>query len=153
MDLRSLIRDILKEEYGTEGVFDPANPVYLDAWLDVGDEDMDTYHEYGVTETIPRIIEEVRNLKFPLRIYRGIRYFGDLKDVNIVGDDEHYNTSWTTDIKVAREFGNVVYTGMVESPEDINLEYTVYRRILHKPLDESEIVMKDNKLIKNIKNI
>ena len=52
---------------------------------------------------------------------------------------------------MAEEFGNVVYTGIVDSIDDINLDYTIYRRILHKPLDENEIVMKDNKLIKHLK--
>ena len=149
MNLQESIRRILKEEYNT---FDPHNELYLDAWLDVGDEDIDSYQDYGI-DTIQRIIDEVKKLKFPLRIYRGIRTLDFRGDHNLVDNPEYRNISWSTSRYVAEKFGNVVYTGIVESMDDINLDYTIYRRILHKPLDEQEIVMKDNRLIKNIKKL
>ena len=67
-------------------------------------------------------------------------------------DDLKYdNVSWSTSRYVSEKFGNIVYTGIIDSADDIDLDYTIYRRILHKPLDENEIVMKDNRLIKNLK--
>jgi len=147
--MKNLIRTILKEQFES-GIFNPHNPLYMEAWLDVGDEDMDSYEDYGV-DRIQSIIDEVKGLEFPLRIYRGINT-SDIKGVHdLVNNPEYDNTSWSTSRYVAEGFGNVVYTGIVDNMDDIDLEYTIYRRVLHKPLYENEIVMKDNKLIKNIK--
>jgi len=147
--MKDLIKRILREEFES-GIFNPHNPLYLEAWLDVGDEDMDSYEEYGI-ETIERIIDEVKNLEFPLRIYRGIRT-SDINGIHdLINNPKYDNISWSTSKHVSKGFGNVVYTGIVENMDDINLEYTIYRRVLHKPLDENEIVMKDNNLIKNLK--
>jgi hypothetical protein len=139
----------VKDEVNNE-TFNPHNENYLDAWLGVGDEDMESYEEYGI-DTIRGIIDEVRKLKFPLRIYRGINTLDKQGKHNLVDDLKYDNVSWSTSRYVSEEFGNVVYTGIVDSMDDINLDYTIYRRILHKPLDENEIVMKDNRLIKNLK--
>ena len=149
MNQQENIRRILREEVNNE-TFNPHNENYLEAWLGVGDEDMDSYEEYGI-DTIREIIDEVRKLKFPLRIYRGINTLDKQGKHNLVDDLKHRNVSWSTSRYVSEEFGNVVYTGIVDSMDDINLDYTIYRRILHKPLDENEIVMKDNRLIKNLK--
>jgi len=147
--MKNLIKKILKEQFES-GIFNPHNPLYKEAWLEVGDEDMDSYEEYGI-ETIESIIDEVKNLKFPLRIYRGIST-SDIKGKHdLINNPEYDNISWSTSRYVAEGFGNVVYTGIVENMDDINLEYTIYRRVLHKPLYENEIVMKDNGLIKNLK--
>jgi hypothetical protein len=150
--MKGLIKRILREEY-VDNTFNPYNEDYLDAWLNVGDEDMESYYEYGVNGFIPKIIEEVKELKFPLRIYRGLWLHP--KDKNqkhdLVSHPHYDNTSWTTELSVAKKFGNVIYTGIVESMEDVNLKYTIHRRILHKPLDEYEIVLKNNDLIKGIK--
>ena len=147
--MKNLIKYILKEHFES-GIFDPHNPLYLEAWLEIGDEDMGSYEDYGV-DSIQHIIDEVKELEFPLRIYRGIST-SDIKGVHdLVNNPEYDNTSWSTSRYVAEGFGNVVYTGIVENMDDINLEYTIYRRVLHKPLYENEIVMKDNKLIKNLK--
>jgi hypothetical protein len=140
---------VLREELNNE-TFNPHNEMYLDAWLNVGDEDMESYEDYGI-DSIGRIIDEVKELKFPLRIYRGINTLDKQGKDNLVDDLKYDNVSWSTSRYVSEEFGNVVYTGIVDSDDDINLDYTIYRRILHKPLDENEIVMKDNRLIKNLK--
>jgi hypothetical protein len=141
------IKYLLRE--GLNKTFDPTNPEYLDAWLNIGDEDENSYMEVGLTETIPSIINEVKKLKYPLRIYRGIDYFYK-EEPNLIDSKEEDNVSWTTSRYVAESFGNVVYSGIVMSPKDIDLEYTIKRRIMHRPLNENEIVMKDNKLIKNL---
>jgi len=149
MNLQENIRRVLREELNNE-TFNPHNEMYLDAWLNVGDEDMESYEDYGI-DSIGRIIDEVKELKFPLRIYRGINTLDKQGKHNLVDDLKYDNVSWSTSRYVSEEFGNVIYTGIVDSTDDINLDYTIYRRILHKPLDENEIVMKDNRLIKNLK--
>jgi len=142
-------RKVLREELNNE-TFNPHNEMYLDAWLNVGDEDMESYEDYGI-DSIGRIIDEVKELKFPLRIYRGINTLDKQGKHNLVDDLKYDNVSWSTSRYVSEKFGNIVYTGIIDSADDIDLDYTIYRRILHKPLDENEIVMKDNRLIKNLK--
>jgi hypothetical protein len=152
--IKTTLNEFLLEQQNVSNVFDMKNPNYLDAWLNVGDEDMDSYYEYGVGgeyPTIQMIIEEVKNLKFPLRIYRGISTSD--KNPNILTEPHSVigeNISWTTSRYVAEGFGSLVYTGIVESADDIDLEYTIQRRIMHKPINEKEIIMKNNNLIKNI---
>ena len=46
-ELTSIIKRILREEY-VDNTFNPYNEDYLDAWLGVGDEDMESYYESGV---------------------------------------------------------------------------------------------------------
>jgi len=149
-----LNRFLLEHKNVQSNIFDMKNSNYLDAWLNIGDEDMDSYYEYGIGgehPTIQVIINEVKNLKFPLRIYRGISTSN--KNTNILAEPHSSlgeNISWTTSRYVAEKFGNLIYTGIIKSIDDIDLEYTIQRRIMHKPLDEKEIIMKDNNLIKNI---
>jgi len=149
-----LNRFLLEHKNVQSNIFDMKNSNYLDAWLNIGDEDMDSYYEYGIGgehPTIQVIINEVKNLKFPLRIYRGISTSN--KNANILAEPHSSlgeNISWTTSRYVAEKFGNLIYTGIIKSIDDIDLEYTIQRRIMHKPLDEKEIIMKDNNLIKNI---
>ena len=142
-NLQESIRRVLREEINNE-TFNPHNENYLDAWLGVGDEDMESYEDYGIN-TIGRIIDEVKELKFPLRIYRGINTLDKQGKHNLVDDLKYDNVSWSTSRYVSEKFGNIVYTGIVDSIDDIDLDYTIYRRILHKPLDENESVMKDNR--------
>ena len=66
--MKSTIRRILKEEMDINP-FNPYNEEYLDAWLNVGDEDMESYREYGI-EDINGIIKDLKEeLVFPLRIF------------------------------------------------------------------------------------
>jgi hypothetical protein len=151
-NLYESIRKILREETKGYKIFNPHNPIYMEAWLNIGDEDIETYEEYGI-DRIESIINEVKELEFPLRVYRGINTQDIKGKHNLINNPKYDNISWSTSRYVAEGFGNVVYTGIVESVDDINLEYTIYRRVLHKPLYENEIVMKDNRLIKNLKRL
>jgi hypothetical protein len=105
-------------------------------------------------ESINSIIKELKEeLVFPLRIYRGLSKPTRSYDIeyDLVTDPYYDNTSWTTKLNVALDFGNVIYSGIVEDINDIDLMYTIERRIMHKPLDEHEIVMKNNSFIKDIR--
>lgn len=152
-NLKQIVNENIQND-GLANVFNAKNPDYLEAWLNVGDEDMKSYYDYGIGgkhPTIVTIINEVKNLKFPLRIYRGIATSNETPNIlaepySSVGE----NISWTTNKYVAEKFGNIIYTGIIKTADDINLKYTIQRRIMHKPLDEDEIVMKNNNLIKNI---
>jgi len=150
--MKSTIRRILKEEMDINP-FNPHNEEYLNAWLNVGDEDMESYREYGI-EDINGIIKDFKDeLVFPLRIYRGLSKPTRSYDIkyDLVTDPYYDNISWTTKLNVALDFGNVIYSGIVEDINDIDLMYTIERRVMHKPLDEHEIVMKDNSFIKDIR--
>jgi hypothetical protein len=47
MNIQEQIRKVLREELNNE-TFNPHNENYLDAWLGVGDEDMESYEDYGI---------------------------------------------------------------------------------------------------------
>ena len=47
MNLQQHIRRVLREELNNE-TFNPHNEMYLDAWLNVGDEDMESYEDLSL---------------------------------------------------------------------------------------------------------
>ena len=93
MNLQKSIRRILREELNNYEIFNPHNPIYMEAWLEVGDEDIETYKDYGINR-IQGIINDVKELKFPLRIYRGINTEDIKGKHNLVSNLEHDNISW-----------------------------------------------------------
>ena len=55
---------------------------------------------------------------------------------------------------MAKEFadGGIILTGVVNY-DDVDVQATINRNVLHRMLDEDEIVLKDNKLIKDLKKL
>lgn len=130
--------------------FDLNNPSYKEAFLDRGDETEDTWNEYGA-ESVKNAIDEVKSLKFPLTIYRGL----DIKnpedfEINI---DKNYieGRSWTTNLNIAKSFGSGGYivTAILQK-DNIDWEGTISRRILHHALGEEEINVIDPRKLKII---
>lgn len=108
----------------------------------------DDYESY--IENIKSTIDEIKSLKFPLRIYRGLNE----KEVDLLKFHQHEsgNISWTHNLNVANEFANggIILTGVVNY-DDVDIQATINRNVLHNVLHEDEIVLKDNKLIKDLK--
>lgn len=107
----------------------------------------DDYEDY--ITNIQGTIDEIRKLKFPLRIYRGL----SVKELDLSKFHEHTNISWTHNLNVAKKFAGykgVIVTGIVNY-NDLDIQSTINRNVLHSMLDEDEIVLKDNKLIKDLK--
>jgi hypothetical protein len=92
-----------REQYELGGkIFSLNNPEYKDAFLDRGDEDKETWKDYG-KQSIKFIIDEIKELEFPLTIYRGVK---EKYNVDLSSYPSEYveNRSWTTDIYVAKRF-------------------------------------------------
>ena len=108
----------------------------------------DDYESY--IHSIQNTIDEIKSLKFPLRIYRGLNE----KEVDLLKFHQHEsgNISWTYNLNVAKEFANggIILTGVVNY-DDVDVQATINRNVLHRMLDEDEIVLKDNKLINDLK--
>ena len=110
----------------------------------------DDYESY--INNIQNTIDEIKSLKFPLRIYRGLNE----KEVDLLKFHQHEsgNISWTHNLNVAKKFANggIILTGVVNY-DDVDIQATINRNVLHSMLYEDEIVLKDNKLIKNLKKL
>ena len=147
----------LFEEYKTMYGYDwddPNNPYYKESFFDRGDEDEDTWEDYGMSNIITAI-EWFKSLEFPLKIYRGIIINSDTNQKNIditVPPSYSQGDSWTIDKDVAYRFGNIVFEGFINE-EDVNKEYTIGQYLRYHVQNEEEISPKDNNLIQNIKRI
>jgi hypothetical protein len=122
-----------------KNIFSLNNPEYKDAFLDRGDEDKETWKDYG-KKSIKFIIDEIKELKFPLTIYRGVKEKYSENPSEFVE-----NRSWTTDIYVAKRFsgglGSVV--SKIIGSDDIDYESTIKKRILYSSQDEYEIILNE----------
>ena len=109
--------------------------------------DYEPYIDY-----IQNTIDEIKLLKFPLRIYRGLNE----KEIDLLKLHQHEseNISWTHNLNVAKNFANggVILTGVVNY-NNVDIQATINRNVLHSMLYEDEIVLKDNKLIKDLKKL
>ena len=107
----------------------------------------DDYESY--INDIQNTIDKIKSLKFPIRIYRGLNE----KNVDLLKFHQHKsgNISWTHNLNMAKEFANggVILTGVVNY-DDVDIQATINRNVLHSMLYEDEIVLKDNKLIKDL---
>lgn len=95
---------------------------------------------------IQSVINFVLNLKYPLRVYRGIDEKKTLEDYD--------NNSWSLTPLIAKSFGTKIYTGLIPNEEIVDLEQTIRTRILMGDfgghLSEDEIYVKDGEW-RNIK--
>lgn len=108
----------------------------------------------GAIEVIQGIIDDVRSLEYPLRIYRGVRHDGEYLSPSDFISHESGNMSWTHKLSVAKDFGygGSIFTGIVDHA-DVDLQATINRNVLHSLLHEGEIVLKDNNSIKDLKQL
>lgn len=84
---------------------------------------MDYYNDEQAIEKIQEVIDYVLNIKYPLKVYRGI---------NIINPDEDYEgASWTTDIRVSEGFGNKIYVGLIPNQNAIDVEQTIRTRVMN----------------------
>ncbi len=79
--------------------------------------------ENGVLRTASRVLNIVYNSQYPITVYRGIKPNDKYQNHN------HPGGYWTTKLKVAQSFGDVVYKGLIHKPEDIMLLHTMENRM------------------------
>lgn len=131
----------------------PFNPEYKDAFFDRGDEDEETWEDYGI-DSIKGYIEWFDKLPNNLTIYRGLSYLDDKENVDILNPPNHtQGNCWTLDINVAKKFSNIkgaMFKGEINK-KDVDKEYTIAQAIRYSMQNEEEISPIDNRLIKNIK--
>jgi hypothetical protein len=84
---------------------------------------MDFYDEEQALQKIQKVIDYVKNIKYPLKVYRGID--------TINPDDNYEGTSWTTDIRVAEGFGNNICEGLIPNENVIDIEQTIRTRVMN----------------------
>ena len=116
--MKQLIRKILKEEHSN--VYDPT--YYLDDFYSM-DFMEEMYDEGTALEKIQEVIDYVRGVKYPIKVYRGI---------NTISPDEDYdNSSWSTDIRVAEGFGDKIFVGLIPDENVIDVEQTIRTRVMN----------------------
>jgi hypothetical protein len=79
--------------------------------------------ENGVLRTAARVLRIVYHSQYPITVYRGIKPNEKFKN------HEHPGGYWTTKLKVAQSFGDIVYKGLIHNPEDILLLHTMENRM------------------------
>ncbi len=79
--------------------------------------------ENGVLRTASRVLNIVYNSQYPITVYRGIKPNDKYQNHN------HPGGYWSTKLKVAQSFGDVVYKGLIHKPEDIMILHTMENRM------------------------
>ena len=94
---------------------------YLDDFYSM--DGMDYYSESQALDKIQKVIDYVTNIKYPIKVYRGI---------NTKNPKENYEGgSWSTDVRVSEGFGNKIYVGMIPSQSVIDVEQTIRTRVMN----------------------
>jgi len=117
MNLQETIRRILREELD---VYDPN--YYLEDFyvMDFMDE---MYDEEEALILIQKQINYVKNIKYPIKVYRGI----NTKNPK----DDYSGEHWSTDIRVAEGFGNKIFVGLILNQDSIDIEQTIRTRVMN----------------------
>jgi len=117
MKLQESIRRILREELD---VYDPN--YYLEDFyvMDFMDE---MYDEEEALILIQKQINYVKNIKYPIKVYRGI----NTKNPK----DDYSGEHWSTDIRVAEGFGNKIFVGLILNHFSIDIEQTIRTRVMN----------------------
>lgn len=123
-DIREVIDNIKKfNQFTNENKQQILTPEsYLEDFY-VIDFNEETYNKEQSLEIIQETIDYVLNIKYPLKVYRGI---------NTIKPDEVYaDASWTTDIRVAEGFGDKIYVGLIPNKSAIEIEQTIRTRVMN----------------------
>jgi hypothetical protein len=100
-------------------IYDP--DYYLDDFYAM--DGMDYYNEEQALEKIQKVIDYVLNIKYPIKVYRGIDTINPIENFE--------GASWTTDVRVAEGFGNKIYVGLILNQEAIDVEQTIRTRVMN----------------------
>ena len=123
--LKELIRKEPRETDYIEFQRDENGKFYPEAFL--GDYENfchgDRECENNVLRTASRVLRIVYKSQYPITVYRGIKPNEKFKN------HEHPGGYWTTKLRVAQSFGDIVYKGLIHNPEDILLLHTMENRM------------------------
>jgi len=128
--------------------FDPN--MYVDEYLssdfhEIYEDDIKDNPELmnKVITYIQEEINNVKNIKYPIEVWRGLPIDDSSNDYPTHDED---SGCWSTIYDIATGFGNKIYHGLIESEDLIDLEQTIRTRILNP--GEGEINVKDSKGVK-----
>jgi hypothetical protein len=111
--------NLIINKSGNDLVYKPV--YYLDDFYAM--DGMDFYNEEQALEKIQKVIDYVLNIKYPLKVYRGLD--------TINPDEDYEGASWSTDIRVAEGFGNKIYVGLIPNQDAIDVEQTIRTRVMN----------------------
>ena len=117
MNLQENIRRILREEFD---IYNSEN--YLEDFY-VMDFMEEMYNEEEALRLIQKQIDYVQDIKYPLKVYRGINTKSPKKDYGGV--------HWTTDVRVAEGFGDKIFVGLITNQDSIDIEETIRTRVMN----------------------
>ena len=120
--LRKHIKTTIKE-FITESLDDDilTPDYYLDDFYAM--DGMDFYTEEQALNMIQEVIDYVLNIKYPIKVYRGID--------TINPDEDYVGASWSTDVRVAEGFGNKIFVGLIPNQDVIDVEQTIRTRVMN----------------------
>lgn len=119
--ISTTIREYLNEQLSD--YFDIYNAEnYLDDFYNM-DFNEEMYNEKQALEIIQKEIDYIKNLKPPIKIYRGINTKSQI--------DNFDGWSWTTDKKVAESFGDKIFIGKLVDKNKIDIEQTIRTRVMN----------------------
>lgn len=116
--IKTTIREFLNENINNE-ILTPN--YYLDDFysIDFNDE----YSEEQAKIKIQEVIDYVLNLKYPIKVYRGL---------NTIKPSEYYGGgSWSERKEVSEVFGNKIYVGLIPNKNVIDVEQTIRTRVMN----------------------
>lgn len=123
--LKELIRKDPRETDYAEFLRDENGRYYPESFL--GDYEHFCYGdrecENNILRTASRVLRIVYDSQYPITVYRGVKPNEKFKNY------EHPGGYWTTKLKVAQSFGDVVYKGLIHNPDDILLLHTMENRM------------------------
>lgn len=95
---------------------------YLDDFYSIDYND-DVYSEEQAINEIQKVINYVLNIKYPIKVYRGINTFNP---------DENYDGgSWSERKEVSESFGNKIFVGLIPNQDVIDVEQTIRTRVMN----------------------
>ncbi len=81
------------------------------------------YDENRALKLIKKEIEYVKNITYPLKVFRGI---------NTKHPQENYsNQHWTTKPEIAESFGDKIFVGLLLDEKPIDFEQTIRTRVMN----------------------
>ena len=117
--IKNTIKEFLNENVNNNTL---TPEYYLDDFysMDYNDE---LYSEKEAINQIQKVIDYVLNLKYPIKVYRGINTVKSMEDYG--------GGSWSERKEVAEGFGNKIFVGLIRNKNNIDIEQTIRTRVMN----------------------
>ena len=120
--IRKIIKTTLNEWLNEQHNIILTPDYYLDDFYSIDYND-DVYSEEQAINEIQKVIDYVLNLKYPIKVYRGI---------NTINPDENYDGgSWSERKELSESFGDKIFVGLIPNKNVIDVEQTIRTRVMN----------------------